>query len=81
MTQKLKLLLFEVYLVKNIILHSSNEGDLILDPFCGSGKTLRACRETNRNCIGIEKDKVNVDLIKKISLVNTPLLSSYTNTT
>ncbi len=66
-----------VELLKNIILHSSNEGDLILDPFCGSGKTLRACRETNRNCIGIEKDKNNIELIKKISLVDTPPLLSY----
>lgn len=66
-----------VELIKNIILHSSNEGDLILDPFRGSGKTLRACRETNRNCLGIELNEVNDDLIKKISLVNTPLLSNY----
>lgn len=66
-----------VELIKNIILHSSNEGDLILDPFCGSGKTLRACRETNRNCIGIEKDKVNIDLIEKIALTKTPTLDTW----
>ena len=35
---------------------SSDEGDLILDPFLGSGTTLEACRRTNRNCIGFEID-------------------------
>ena len=66
-----------VELLKNIIMHSSNEGDLVLDPFCGSGKTLRACRETNRNCLGIEKDAVNETLIDKISMVKTPSLSAW----
>jgi len=34
----------------------SNEGDLILDPFLGSGTTLKACHRTNRGCVGIERD-------------------------
>lgn len=44
-------------LVKRHILHSSNEGDTILDCFMGSGTTGVACKETNRNFIGIEIDK------------------------
>ena len=43
-------------LIKNIIIHSSNEGDFILDPFAGSGTTLAACEILNRNCLGIELD-------------------------
>jgi len=33
---------------------SINTDDIILDPFLGSGTTLRACLDTNRKCIGIE---------------------------
>ena len=35
----------------------SKEGDLILDPFSGSGTTARACHNLKRNFICIEKDK------------------------
>lgn len=41
-------------LIERMVLASSDEGDLILDPFSGSGTTLRVCQQLNRNCIGIE---------------------------
>lgn len=41
-------------LMERMILASSDEGDLIVDPFCGSGTTLRVCQQTNRKAIGIE---------------------------
>lgn len=44
----------EVY--ENIIKLTTDEGDLVLDPFLGSGTALVACRNTNRNCLGIEID-------------------------
>ena len=43
-------------LVEKHLLHSSNEGDTILDCFMGSGTTGVACKELNRNFIGIELD-------------------------
>ena len=43
-----------VPLFKWIVENYSKDGDLILDPFLGSGTTLEACKLTNRNCIGFE---------------------------
>jgi site-specific DNA-methyltransferase (adenine-specific) len=43
-------------LIENIIKHSSNENDLVLDCFMGSGTCGLACKNLNRNFIGIEKD-------------------------
>lgn len=53
-----------VPLIENIIKHSSNEGDLILDPFAGSGTTGVACKNTNRNYILIEKEEKYYNIIK-----------------
>lgn len=44
-------------LLKFIIEASSNEGDLVLDCFCGSGTTLVAAQELNRNWIGIDRSE------------------------
>ena len=49
-------------LVKRHIKHSSNEGDTILDCFMGSGTTGVACKELNRNFIGIEIDPTYVKI-------------------
>lgn len=42
-------------MLKLIIKASSNEGDLVLDPFCGSGTTLHAASDLNRHWIGIDQ--------------------------
>lgn len=44
-------------LVKRHILHSTNENDIVLDCFLGSGTTAVACKETNRKYIGFEINK------------------------
>ena len=41
-------------LFERIILASSNEGDNVLDPFTGSGTSLRVCQQTGRNAVGID---------------------------
>jgi len=48
-------------LIERMILASSDEGSVILDPFVGSGTTLRVCQQLNRTGIGIE---LNPDYIE-----------------
>ena len=45
-----------VDLLKKMIEHSSKEGEIVLDPFCGSGSVCVACQEMKRKWIGIEID-------------------------
>lgn len=43
-------------LLKRIILSSSSEGDLVLDPFSGSGTTCAVAKKLNRKSVGIEQE-------------------------
>lgn len=52
-------------------------GDLVLDPFLGRGTTLRACRLTNRNGIGIEINPKYEKELRKFSYVDIPSLESW----
>jgi DNA modification methylase len=60
-------------LVKRHILHATQENDIVLDTFLGSGTTAVACKETWRNYIGFEMDdeyfKIAQDRINGISQV------------
>ncbi len=44
-------------LIERLILASSNEGDVVLDPFMGGGSTAVACFKNLRKYIGFEKEK------------------------
>lgn len=47
------------------VLSLSNEGDIVFDPFSGSGSTLIACEQTGRKCYGCEIDPKYCDVIRK----------------
>ena len=55
---------FPIDLAQDHIKSWSNEGDLVLDCFMGSGTTGVACKNTNRNFIGIEMDSSYFDIAK-----------------
>lgn len=51
--------------IERIVLASSNKGGVVLDPFSGSGTTLRVCQQLDRHAIGFELNPVYVDLTEK----------------
>ena len=50
-------------LLHRVIDASSNEGDMVLDPFCGCATTMVAAQAMQRNWIGIDLSEVTADLI------------------
>ncbi|AKT91692.1 DNA-methyltransferase [Campylobacter gracilis] len=52
-------------IIEKLILTASNEGDLIFDPFMGSGTTAAACKELNRNFIGCEIESKYCEIAEK----------------
>ena len=52
-------------LLERIIQTSSNEGDIVLDPFCGCGTAVHAAQKLNRKWIGIDITHLAISLIEK----------------
>jgi DNA modification methylase len=52
-------------LLERIITASTDEGDLVLDPFCGCGTTIEAAERLKRRWIGVDITYLAVDLIEK----------------
>lgn len=52
-------------LIRWLISYLSKEGDTVLDPFLGSGTTMKVAKDLNRNCIGIEIEPKHIEIIKK----------------
>lgn len=51
-------------LLERIIMASSNEGDVVLDPFCGCGTTVAAAEKLGRRWIGIDITHLAITLMK-----------------
>ncbi len=51
-------------LLKRIIEASSNEGGIVLDPFCGGGTAVEAARRLNRRWAGVDINSVAIDLVR-----------------
>lgn len=52
-------------LLERIIQASSNEGDIVLDPFCGCGTAVHAAQKLKRKWIGIDITHLAISLIEK----------------
>jgi DNA modification methylase len=52
-------------LAEKVIKSTTNEGDTVCDPFMGSGTIGMACKNLNRNFIGIEMDERYIEVAKK----------------
>lgn len=55
----------------------SNEGDIVFDPFLGSGMTLRCCRRLDRVGLGIEINSDYEWIIRETGMLNTTQLESF----
>ena len=67
-------------LLERIIRASSNEGDLVLDPFCGCGTTVHAAESLNRRWLGIDISPFSTGLIRERLLENFPHLEGRITT-
>ena len=56
---------FPVELARRVIRLLTDPGEIVLDPFMGSGTTAIACIQENRQYIGIEKEEKYVKLATK----------------
>lgn len=65
---------FPISLAKKVVELFSHEGELVLDPFVGSGTTLVAAQDLNRNALGFDLQEAYIDLCKK-RLVNQSLFN------
>lgn len=54
-----------VSLLERIVAASSNDGDLVLDPFCGCGTTVHAAQKLRREWIGIDITHLAIGLIER----------------
>ena len=57
--------MFPEKLSEDHIISWSNESDIIFDPMCGSGTTLKMAQENNRNFIGVDISEEYVNIAKE----------------
>ena len=68
-------------LLHRIIRASSNEGDVVLDPFCGCATTCVAAQQLDRKWIGIDIEKQAVDILVERLSDDAGLFKDFINTT
>jgi DNA modification methylase len=56
---------FPISLARRVIELFTHEGELVLDPFVGSGTTLVAARDTDRNAVGLDLQQKYIDLCEE----------------
>lgn len=71
--------IFPESLAEDHILSWSEEGDLVLDPMCGSGTTLKMSKLNNRNFVGIDINQEYVELSNRRIQSITPYTSENPN--
>ncbi|MDR1808817.1 MAG: HNH endonuclease [Prevotella sp.] len=68
-------------LLHRIIKASSNEGDIVMDPFCGCATTCVAAQQLGRKWIGIDIEKQAVDILIERLSDDAGLFKNFVNTT
>jgi site-specific DNA-methyltransferase (adenine-specific) len=68
-------------LLHRIIKSSSNEGDIVMDPFCGCATTCVAAQQLGRKWIGIDIEKQAVNILVERLSDDAGLFKNFTNTT
>ena len=66
---------FPIALAKKVVELFTHKGEMVLDPFVGSGTTLVAAQDTDRNAVGFDLQQKYIDLCKS-RLVQTTLFSN-----
>lgn len=52
------------YVIWNLLQRYTKEGDLVVDPMCGSGTTIDVCKDTNRKCKGFDLVPFRPDIVQ-----------------
>lgn len=52
------------YVIWNLLQRYTKEGDLVLDPMCGSGTTIDVCKDTKRKCKGFDLVPYREDIVQ-----------------
>ena len=67
-------------MLQDALIDLTNRGEIVLDPFLGSGSTLVAAENTGRACRGVELDPLYVDVIVRRFEAVTGLEAVYLET-